>query len=190
MDRTESGNRKDTPDVDVEVKKRSHAHVLADAFERLGKLKYAILVFLAGVVILMFPQKEGSVPASAEIPALQQQTPHRTTESRISEILSLMDGAGRVEVMLTEKDDGETIYQTDTEVSKTDSSAETRVQTVFGRDDVGLVRQKNAPTYLGAVVLSQGGDDPDVQYRMKKATSSLTGLGADKITVLKMKSRY
>ena len=55
------------------------------------------------------------------------------------------------------------------------------------RNETGLVRQVNPPSYLGAVVVCQGGDDPRVQLDIVNAVSRITGLGADRISVLKMK---
>ena len=44
-----------------------------------------------------------------------------------------------------------------------------------------------SPTYLGAVIVCQGGDSPTVKLAIVEAVSNATGLSADKITVLKMK---
>jgi stage III sporulation protein AG len=44
-----------------------------------------------------------------------------------------------------------------------------------------------APQYLGAIVVCQGADRSDVRLAIVEAVSALTGLGADKISVLKMK---
>ena len=54
------------------------------------------------------------------------------------------------------------------------------------RNETGLVHQINPPVYLGAVVLAQGADNPVVKLSIVEAVSKVTGLGADKISVLKM----
>ena len=43
------------------------------------------------------------------------------------------------------------------------------------------------PVYKGAVVVCEGADHASVKLNIVQAVSSLTGLGSDKITVLKMK---
>jgi stage III sporulation protein AG len=40
---------------------------------------------------------------------------------------------------------------------------------------------------MGAIVVCQGGDQPTVRLAILDAVSKVTGLGADKISILKMK---
>ena len=93
--------------------------------------------------------------------------------------------------MLTESSGEEIIYQTDGDSSQTDSSFSNREDTVTitdsQRNEQGLVRQQNPPKYMGAIVVCQGGDKPSVRLAIIDAISKVTGLGADKISVLKMK---
>ena len=49
-----------------------------------------------------------------------------------------------------------------------------------------VTKTKSAP-YLGAVVVCDGADSAAVQLRVMQAVSALTGLGSDKISVIKMK---
>ena len=55
------------------------------------------------------------------------------------------------------------------------------------RNENGLIRQVISPKYRGAVIVCQGADDPVVQLAIVEAVSSTTGLGSDRISVLKMK---
>ena len=41
--------------------------------------------------------------------------------------------------------------------------------------------------YCGAVIVAEGGEDPTVALALTRAVSAVTGLGADRITVMKMK---
>ena len=94
---------------------------------------------------------------------------------------------GKVEVMLTECQGAETLYQTDIQQSPDSIREDTVLTSDAQRQDHGLVRQVNPPVYLGAVVVCQGGDSPKVRLAVVKAVMSVTGLSSDKITVLKMK---
>ena len=49
-----------------------------------------------------------------------------------------------------------------------------------------VTKTKSAP-YLGAVVVCDGADSATVRLRIMQAVSALTGLGSDKISVIKMK---
>jgi stage III sporulation protein AG len=64
---------------------------------------------------------------------------------------------------------------------------ETVLRTNSNRADEALVEQILAPEYLGAVVVCQGADDPTVRLAVSEAVSKATGMGADRISVLKMK---
>ncbi len=155
-----------------------------DKFKKLGKLKYTLLLAAAGIGILLLPNDVTPAPVPEEsIPAITE----ADAERKIEEILSQVQGAGKVKVMLTLKNDGFTEYQTDTDESTDGEREEIKTQTVF-HQDTALVRYHTFPEYLGAVVVCQGGDSPKVCLELVKAVCSLTGLTSDKITVLKMKN--
>ena len=84
-----------------------------------------------------------------------------------------------------------TLYQTDDSTSYSDTSNTTRIDTVTVTDDTrnqtGLIQQVIPPTYQGAIVVCQGADSPAVRLAIVEAVSKVTGLGADRISVLKMK---
>lgn len=44
------------------------------------------------------------------------------------------------------------------------------------------------PVFRGAVVLCDGADDASVRLSVTQAVSTVCGIGADKVTVLKMQS--
>lgn len=152
------------------------------------KYKYAILVFMIGIVLMLLPSHgSGETVAEQETVPLQERSIHQELE----EILSCIQGAGEVKVLLTELSGEETVFQenNDTSASDTSSSQKTEVVTVTDsdRNETGLVRQINPPKYLGAIILCQGADDPVLKLEISQAVSKITGLGTDKIAVLKMK---
>ena len=65
----------------------------------LKKYRFAALVALVGVVLMLLPGKKDSMPdaetAERETFSLEE------TERRMAEVLGAMDGVGRVQVMLT-----------------------------------------------------------------------------------------
>ena len=126
--------------------------------------------------------KQQTIPEPVEI---------ETVESKLADILSLVDGAGETQVLLTVFSGEETIYQVDESVQKDAESSDTKITTItiMNREkaETGLIRQVIPPTYLGAIVVCRGGDDPTVKLAVVEAVSKVTGLGADQISVLKMK---
>ncbi len=155
----------------------------------LKKYRYVVLVCLLGICLMMIPEKsEAEIPAET-IPQTQSRT--EDTAKLLSEILSKLYGAGKVEVVLTVAAGERTIYQTDSQGSGTVDSGDVRIETVIvtssEKEQRGLVTQTIPEIYLGAIVLCQGADDPAVRLAIAEAVSDATGLGTDKISVLKMK---
>lgn len=152
-----------------------------------GKYKYPILVVLVGLGLMLLPEGTASVQREQPAPT----APEQDLEARLEGILSGIEGAGQVDVLLTEDSGRETLYQTDSQSDSGDSGSRRTDDTVLVEDgsraQTGLVRQTLEPTYRGAVVLCQGGDQPGVRLAIVEAVRCVTGLGADQISVLKMK---
>lgn len=152
------------------------------------KYKFVLLIIILGIALMTLPGKSEEVSISPE-----SFTPAETvdTEDKLKTILRQVRGAGRVEVMLTVASGQETIYQSDTDQSIDENRQTNRSETVIvtgaDRAQSGLITQTNPPLYLGAIVVCDGGDDPVVCLQIVEAVSKATGLGADKISVLKMK---
>lgn len=151
----------------------------------LKKYKLMILVLLAGMILMMWPDaeetKEAPVPVTREL----------SLQESLEEILKKISGAGQVSVLLTQSAGEETVYQTDENSSVQENGNSTHRQTVLvsgsGREEIGLVKKVKAPTYLGAVVVCQGADNASVRLAVVEAVRSATGLSSDRISVLKMK---
>ena len=149
----------------------------------------AIIVLLAGILLLVFPngekQEEKSMPVSTE-ESLQE-----SLQDSLEEILSQISGAGKVSVLLTQAAGKETIYQIDENTSAENGGSSSHRQTVLisgtGREENGLIRQVKEPTYLGAVIVCQGADNAAVRLAVVEAVRRATGLTTDRISVLKMK---
>ena len=139
------------------------------------KYRYVLLVALAGLALMLFPTGPEVAEPAATVAA------EESLESRLEAILSRIDGAGEVKVLLTEDRGGEVFYQTEGEDGKTVliSGAD--------RSESGLVRTTQPPSYRGAVVVCRGADSAAVRLAVVEAVANATGLGTDRITVLKMK---
>ena len=149
--------------------------------ELLKKYRYVCIVVLAGIILMTLPigvsKQEAAEPKAetSEIPSM---------ELRLTNILAQIRGAGKVSVMLTEAAGEETVFQ---ENNSSSGQKDTVTVTDKDRNESGLIVQILPPRYLGAVVVCQGADDPQVRLAIAEAVSSLTGLGTDKITIVKMK---
>lgn len=162
------------------------------------KYKYAILVLLLGAALLLWPSSGEKKTQKAQ-EELQQSSQSEDQwlvqmEQELSETLSQIAGAGDVKVMLSLRTGMQSIYQSDTEETTQDSDtgqsraiSQKTVVLSDGQSEQAAVSQTIYPCFQGAVVISQGADQPAVKLDLVNAVSSLTGLGTDKITVIKMK---
>ena len=142
-----------------------------------GKYKYPILVVLVGMALLLLPGRE------AEEPTVPVQTvTEASLEQRLEALLTQIEGAGAVRVLLTEDTGRETLWQTDVDSDRED----TVIVEDSDRNETGLVRRTRSPSYRGAVILCQGADVPSVKLAIVEAVRCVTGLGADRISVQKM----
>ena len=153
--------------------------------EYIGKYKYAALVLVIGLVLLLLPTKSIKTKTS-DTPQITQTGHQNLTQDSLVEILQSIQGAGKVKVLLSMATGEETVYQSDTEASSGDSSNKTVIITDSQRKESGLIRQINPAAYQGAIVVCEGADNPTVRLAITQAVSKITGLGADAICVLKM----
>ena len=155
----------------------------------LRKYKFALLVLAIGLVLMVWPgKKEEQVTAPVEN---QYTVQTKDTEKELEVILQTIQGVGKVQVMLTIKAGESTRYQIDEDHTVSDDSSSIRKETVIvtdsQRNESPLVIQIIPPEYLGAVIVCQGAENAAVRLAVVEAVSKATGLGADRISVLKMK---
>ncbi len=150
--------------------------------------KYPILVLALGLGLMLLPKSEPE--QSNPLPAETTGSP-QDLQQTLEQILSQIQGAGKVQVLLTERTGPEVVYQTDSE-SDEDTAAAARSDTTVivenaDREETGLAVKTVSPEYRGAIVVCQGADDPKVRLAVVEAVRCVTGLGADEISVQKMK---
>ena len=153
----------------------------------LFKYKYPILVVLVGLGLMLLPTGTAEEPAPVPI----ESTAGEDLEARLEALLSQIQGAGQVRVLLTEESGRETLYQTDSASESDGASSRRTDDTVLVEDgtraETGLIRQTLEPTYRGAVVICQGADLATVRLAIVEAVRCVTGLRTDQISVQKMK---
>ena len=155
------------------------------------RYRIPLVLLLAGLVLVFWPSRSSPAPSSQRstdaIFDLEQ------TQLRLAQILRQIDGAGRVELMLTLAAGQETVYQTDVRLVTNESGSTTERDTVLlsqsGAEKEPLVAVTKLPQYRGALVVCDGADKASVRLAIVEAVSSLTGLGSDHISVIKMKGQ-
>lgn len=147
------------------------------------KSRAAVLVLLCGIVLMCLPSGKKDTQAAQPAETVHDQT----MEEALEEILSQVAGAGSVRVLLSGQTSETTHFQTDDTQDGESLRRETVLSTGDNRVQTALVRQTEAPTYRGAVIVCQGADSPAVRLAIVEAVAAATGLTTNRITVLKMK---
>jgi len=166
--------------------KRKFPHIS----EFIKKYRYVVIIIAIGLILILFPSYEKTEQVAHQ-PKGTSQTTDTTLEEQLSSILRLVDGAGDVQVIMSVAAGEEVVFQTNESQNFSDNSTNNKLDTVTvtttDRSTTGLVKQIIPETYQGAVVVCTGADDPKVRLAIVDAVSKLTGLGANQISVLKMK---
>ena len=151
------------------------------------KYKYVALIAVVGVMLMLLPT--GGTPLDENVAAVETVDMEILENAELADILGNIYGVGEVKVLLSVATGEEIIYQVDEDMS--DNSGNMRRTTVVvsnsSKNQQGLIKQVIPPSYLGAVIVCSGGNNPAVRLAVVDAVSNLTGLTTDKISVIKMK---
>ena len=178
-------------------------------FKKAGPEKWIILV-AAGIliIVLVIPtEKKTDNDASDKSEITQQNSELQLSsyeaelEKKLEDILSKVDGAGTVKVMITLDESEEIVLQTDSSVesnitNETDSSGGQRTvnsnsysySTVLsGGSSNGepYIIKQIYPKVAGVVVIAEGAGSAGIQTQISEAVQALFDIPAHKIKVLK-----
>ncbi len=157
-----------------------------------------LLIFLSDVLFAPRPKADDAAAQPAVQTAQRGQT-EQELEARLAEMIGAVQGAGKVRVMLTLENDGETVYayneQNDTQTAAggTNGAAERRqsyenehvlVDAENGKQ--ALVETCLEPEVKGVAVVCEGGDDITVVKRITELVSVVLRLPTNRVCVIKM----
>lgn len=159
----------------------------------LQRYRAVLIVLLAGILLLGSGGWFGGAQPEEAAPVQQEEGfALQAFEQKLQERLGAIEGAGRVQLMLSLEQTGEAVYavdarqNTDSGSSSYESSLAVVSDGSYGEKPVTV---KNLmPAFRGAVILCEGADDAQVRLAVTQAVGTVCGLGADKITVLKMRA--
>lgn len=158
--------------------------------EKLHAYRYALLVLLLGVLLLLLPTKsERGTNTEKTLLAENEDAWLRSMEAQLSDTLCHIEGAGALRLMLSVEQGMEKRFKEDREIEEGEYTGQRRYETVVlsGSDrSESLVLETQAyPIFRGAVVICEGGDNDRVRLQIMETVKVLTGLSSDKITVVK-----
>ena len=176
------------------MKDRQLSQLRGQAMQLLRKYRIPLLVFLLGVALALVPGRT----KKTETQQLTTETADTAfdlsaVQKQMEALLSAIDGAGRVRLMLTLSSGERVVYQTDSRTATASGSTTQETERVFrqsgGSEKEPAVQSVIYPQYHGAVVICDGAERASVRLAVIQAVSSLTGLGSNKIAVVKMKGQ-
>lgn len=113
-------------------------------------------------------------------------------EGKLEDIISQIDGAGNVKVMISVDGSPELLYvsDTDTKTSTTTSGTTTTTSSspiIIGNsgNSSGIIMTEKLPNVKGVIVVSSGAGDTKIKLNILNAISTLLDISVDKITILK-----
>ena len=158
----------------------------------LNKYKYVLLVAALGALLLLWPGEKRTQAAPPEAEAVQTGVNVAETEAAMEEILGKIGGVGRVDVMLTLQSGSELVLAQDATLRYSGSAQapdDYQRSTDTVQDSGGVVVTREiCPQFRGALVVCDGGGNDAVRLQVVEAVAAVTGLGSDRIAVVKRQS--
>ena len=160
--------------METKTSREKDAPVLAG----LLKNKYALIVLVLGLVLLLLPTGTGGTKKTETKGVEASAFSIAEEEKRLANELTRIENVGRVSVLLSAEGSCErTLAQ---------SENKTLVVSENGNEQVVDLYYVN-PTYKGAVIVCAGGANAAAKLAVVNAVKAYTGLSADRITVMKMR---
>lgn len=180
------------------------------AWKKWDKSQWAIVI-LTGVLLMVLAMPAGGGDQKKGMDAAQKTEGEgterngtdegyaRRLEANLKKALSKIDGAGRVEVMITFEDSGESVVEKDVERETSDrqetdggsseKGSKISQSTVYyeeSSDKFPFVGREMTPKIAGVLVIAQGGDDTAVKRNISEAVMALFQIDVNRIKVVKM----
>ena len=183
-----------------------NASPVQKALQGIKKYKYVLLTALLGVLLLLLPQDEKAAATActpktgaavcstaSATPSAAENFDREALQNEMEDILSSLDGVGKLSLMLTvegggayelAQDETASLKARGDEVDEQTRKTET-VVLGSGTSAEVVVTHSRYPRFVGALIVCEGGDRADVQLKVTQAVSALTGLSSERISVVK-----
>jgi len=195
------------------MEKRFGLGVLIDRLKKTKNIEYYIFVLAIAIVISLLGNwfqsgKGGEVEVSSDAAITMNEEPKDDSstdmEKRLKEVLSVIQGAGKVEVMITYKAGRETVpavntIESNTQTEEQDSNGGIRrvSQTDINTQPVSLtgpngsqplIAKEIEPEVQGVIVVAEGADDIRVRVELQQAVQTLLGISSNQVEVFVMEN--
>lgn len=179
--------------------------IFKNMLNKSGKDKILIII-LTGVLLLIISFPTGKTTETKQVTTESTENTdsgyEEYLEEKLENILSQVDGVGKVKVIISFKNTGEKVIAKDEKYSseniqETDSSGGVRttnqssseITNIYHDTEQGsepFVKNENMPEVEGVIIVAQGGGDGTIATNITSAVESLLGVPVHKVKVLKM----
>lgn len=187
--------------------KQTQQQMWAERLKGLLQKKNALFVLgIAGILLLgaseLFPKSQQKADVFAQSgQEMSVSAQEQILEERVQQIVETVDGAGKVKVMITLEDAGETIYAQDEQldvqhqynengqkVLDRNSGQSSHLFFDSGSDEQPLVETVRQPTVQGVAVICEGAGDVSVESRITQVVSTVLGIPTNRVCVAAMQT--
>lgn len=162
--------------------------------EKIKKNKYLIVILVVGIVLLLWPTGNSEKDTvDTDFQSAEEAFSLEEREERLEEILQKVNGAGKVSVLLSVDGSTERLIASDSSCNEeiggngSSFSEDTSAVVIDHGSSESVVELKYIfPKFTGAVIVAEGAGNSAVKLAISQAVSAVTGLGTDKISVIKM----
>ena len=159
------------------------------------KLLVVLIVMLVAIILYIGINDNDNVVVSSSAPDdgyLSTLEYCEKLEEKLEEIISQIDGAGDVKVMVSVSGSPEIIYVSDTDnktSTTTNGSTTTTTSSPIiigsGANSSGIIKTETLPDVKGVIVVSSGADKVSIKLDILNAVATLLDISTEKITILK-----
>lgn len=164
--------------------------------ERIKNNKWIAVIFIIGIGLMLLPAEKNTAKSEPQKVSEESFAEYKSNmENDLRKIISDIKGAGKVSVMITLGDNGNTYFATDETDSTSERNGEksrekqTRhiLKSVASNVDEPLVRGKTPPQISGVLICAEGADDAKVKNNIVCAVEALVGVKSHRVEVLERK---
>lgn len=146
-------------------------------------LTYIIIVLCATALLIALNSLESKDSETAKADQAEPDAVNPDYEKALCEqlenVISQIEGVGKVSIMITFEGSASNEYQTDTDTSET----EEKQKTVIIGNKEALIKSITNPKVAGVLVVCEGGDSLKVKERVINAVSTVLNISSGRVYV-------
>lgn len=154
-----------------------------------------VIIFIIGIGLMMLPSggtKEEKEVINEQLDSVEYK---ERIEKQLKAVLSSVKGVGKVEIMVTLEDDGQTLLAADekSDIRDEDKNKQnTNEKTYVLKNNVGggespITLRKNNPIVSGVLISATGAKNAEIKNEIINAVRAVLGVKAHRVEVLERK---